>query len=337
MRASLSRRQALTWVAALASLGCRKASEPGPASPTVVSAAVSPVPAPADLAGAWRMLSPIPTPRAEVGVTAIGSKLYVAGGLANRSGMDYTSDTFEVFDAGTGTWTVVRPLPTPLHHPGVASLDGKIYVAGGFLDDWTAVDLAYRYDPAADIWTSLPPLPTPRGALNLVAAGALLFAITGRGSTHVPAVEAFDPVSGVWSRRRVIPTARDHAAAAEIDGKIYVVGGRIDGVGNLGTLEVYDPARDNWRQLSDMPTPRSGVAAAVAGGLLHVFGGEGDRIYPEHEAFDPAAGVWSVLPSLPTPRHGLGAATIGDRIYVVAGGPVPGMSVSAAVEAFAWR
>ena len=40
----------------------------------------------------------------------------------------------------------------------------------------------------------------------------------------------------------------------------------------------------------------------------------------------------SRLPDLPTPRHGLGVVAENGRIWVLAGGPVPGLTVSGAVE-----
>jgi hypothetical protein len=48
--------------------------------------------------------------------------------------------------------------------------------------------------------------------------------------------------------------------------------------------------------------------------------------------YDLRTGRWRRLPDLPTPRHGLGVVAVGRRIYVLAGGPQPGLHVSAANE-----
>jgi hypothetical protein len=50
-------------------------------------------------------------------------------------------------------------------------------------------------------------------------------------------------------------------------------------------------------------------------------------------AYDPGADAWRTLPNLPTARHGLAVVGFGATIYVIGGGPVPGLSVSAANEA----
>ena len=39
-------------------------------------------------------------------------------------------------------------------------------------------------------------------------------------------MDVFGPETGVWSKAADAPTARNSAASAVIDGKIYVVGGR---------------------------------------------------------------------------------------------------------------
>jgi hypothetical protein len=49
-------------------------------------------------------------------------------------------------------------------------------------------------------------------------------------------------------------------------------------------------------------------------------------------AYDAARRAWSRLPDVPTARHGLAVVGIGSVVHVIGGGPVPGLSVSAANE-----
>src|SRR5262249_25144446 len=46
---------------------------------------------------------------------------------------------------------------------------------------------------------------------------------------NTPAHEVYDPAANKWTALAYVPTARDHLAAAALDGRIYAVGGRIDG------------------------------------------------------------------------------------------------------------
>jgi non-specific serine/threonine protein kinase len=82
-----------------------------------------------------------------------------------------------------------------------------------------------------------------------------------------------------------------------------------------------------------LPEARGGTGAAAIGGRIVSVGGEQPAgtirtVY----SYDTATKRWSRLPDLPTPRHGLGVVEEGGSIWVLAGGPVPGLTVSGAVE-----
>jgi len=154
---------------------------------------------------------------------------------------------------------------------------------------------------------------------------------------NTPAHEVYDPAANRWTALANVPTARDHLAAAATGGRLYAVGGRIDGnySRNLASNEAYDPASNTWEQRAPMPTARSGIAAAVLEGRMFVFGGEAPAgTFNQAEAYDARSNGWSSHARMPTARHGLGAAAVAGRIYVISGGPTPGDSVSAANEIF---
>src|SRR5262249_10660997 len=90
---------------------------------------------------------------------------------------------------------------------------------------------------------------------------------------NTPAHEVYDPAANQWTALAYVPTARDHLAAAALDGRIYAVGGRIDGnySRNLSSNEAYDPATNRWERRAPMPAARSGIAAAVLEGRMFVF------------------------------------------------------------------
>jgi N-acetylneuraminic acid mutarotase len=179
-------------------------------------------------------------------------------------------------------------------------------------------------------------MPTARGALGAVALRGRVYAFGGvTGSRNSTASEVYDPDGDTWQAVAPLPTGRDHQAAAEVDGKIYVIGGRINGsyARNLGVVEEYDPASDAWRRQAPMPTARSGIGAAALAGRIYVVGGESpEGTFAQMEVFDPASNAWGRGPDLPTPRHGLGVVAFQGRLYTLAGGPTPGGSASAAVE-----
>jgi hypothetical protein len=97
----------------------------------------------------------------------------------------------DVYDPATQTWTTCAPLPTLRHRLAATVVADKLYAVGGMVRDETArdkakhLDIVEVYDPATNCWTSMPPLPTPREDLVLVAVGRTLYAIGGSNEKGV--------------------------------------------------------------------------------------------------------------------------------------------------------
>jgi N-acetylneuraminic acid mutarotase len=296
--------------------------------------------------GTWRTLAPMPTPRSEVAVAAVGGKIYVVGGF---EGDGSTSDTVEVYDPATDTWTQAPPLPEGRHHAAAIGVaDIFLFVIGGFGGGFNDPQAnVYRLDTTRSVWEERAPLSMARGGHALAASacpsltGACIYAVGGSdaGQGNVPQVEVYDDVTDIWTTVASLPTPRDHLAAAPDfrGGRIYAIGGRanVDFGRNLDANEEYNPATDTWTAKAPLPTARSGIAAASTLGRIYVFGGEGSEgTFAENEAYDTATDTWETLDPMPTARHGLGAVAFGDTIYVIGGGETPGGSVSAHNEAF---
>lgn len=67
--------------------------------------------------------------------------------------------------------------------------------------------------------------------------------------------------------------ARFNFACAEVNGKVYVVGGcGLDG-DILSSAEMYDPDTDKWTVIESMRRPRRGCFACSFGGKLFIMGG----------------------------------------------------------------
>jgi N-acetylneuraminic acid mutarotase len=311
---------------------------------------------PAFAQGKWTSLKPIPQGEEEVYGTAADGKLYVLGGLGIFPGWEPKQMLWS-FDPGSNEWTRLPNIPEGIHHPGFAAIGDKLYSVGGFtiarpatgLPAWVPSKSVWIYDINAKGWSKGPDLPTARGALTATAHENKIYAIGGaKNPTYstpelrptVPVEnmatnEVFDIATGTWSPAAPMLTARNHHGASLIDGKIYVVGGRIGSTfiiglsNNVSTNEVYDIGKNTWAAVLGMPTPRSGVGTAVLNGRMHVLGGEAylnDLVgtYRTHEAFDPKTNAWQRLAPMPTPRHGLAVAEIGGKMYAVSGSNVAG-------------
>ena len=296
--------------------------------------------------GTWTTGSPAPTKRTEVAVAAVQGKIYVVGGFSQPgfgNFLDYAiSRTVEVYHPATDSWTTTTPLPEGRHHAAMASLDGYLYLIGGFtrslLSVWRAVDSVYRYDPSTAEWSEMKPMPTARGGLVVTVYQNRLYAIGGYDGKKNPAVvEVFDPQANSWTSVAPLPTPRDHLAAATVGSKIYAIGGRpkLDYRKNMAVVEEYNPATDQWRTRANLPTARSGITAGILEGEIYVLGGESKGgTFANNEAYAPQHDRWRTMAPMPTARHGLGAAVVGGKLYAISGGPTPGGSFSHANEVF---
>lgn len=153
-------------------------------------------------------------------------------------------------------------------------------------------------------------------------------------------VECFDIRAGRWTRRSALPTHRNFAAAAELGGMIYLVGGLDAEAVAMGLVERYDPAADTWTTVAPLAVPRSRLAVAVLNGRLYAVGGlEGaERVRCADsrviEAYDPATNTWMRLPDMPTARHALAAVGHKGRLYALGGYTIQGSGQTTTVESF---
>lgn len=328
--------------------------------------------------GSWQAAPPMAIPRAAHAVVALGGKVFAVGGDFN--------DMLERFDPETWRWTpqFIPNDPALLRTVGNAAvLKNRIVVIGRDLEVGGKLDAASPVfiDPFAPGFASLEgdigafrPVPSylqdlqqPRTAVGAVSNGETLYMLGGssrraftRGGPYIfvtlDTVEALSAVSGQWSQKAPMPTARGAPGAAWLGGKIYVAGGfRWKGkaaedpvLGHpgidssdvaqevLNTHEAYDPATDTWTTLAPLPTARHGLALVASGGRLYAIGGataEGKALATV-ESYDPGTDSWRSEPALTTPRALLGAVTLADGTILAAGGFGPSGAALRTTEAF---
>jgi Common central domain of tyrosinase/Kelch motif len=328
------------------------------ASLVVVATALAQMPA-----SPWKKGAPFPEPDEELYGVAANGKLYVIGGWNDGKAGGVTYE----YDPGTDKWTKKQPMPRPAHHAALAAANGKIYVMGGFVAPsetalplgaaWQPIDNTWQYDPVADSWKSLAPLPMKRGSAVAVEVGGKIYTIGGAttmegrvlddslgrlgeskdpffsafGPARVLSVnEVYDPATNKWETREPMSVPRNHAFAGAVNGKIYVIGGRtghafILTATNTDVVEEYNPISNTWSVPKErMPTARSGGISGTDGRRIYVAGGEVTTqelvgAFRAIEVYDPLTNSWSTLPPMPMPRHGVAGAVIGNRLHLVSG------------------
>ena len=220
---------------------------------------------------------------------------------------------------------------TPRTYPCAATVDGIVYVFGGFSTILAsgAQSTCEAYDPATDKWITpdLSGVLTGRGGASASVVDGKVYVIGGSdiNSISINSVQVLDPVAGEWNTLKTTGamTARNRHAAGVIDGKIYILGGAQAG-NYLTKVEVLDPVAKTWTVLTTTGTftPRRASAVAVIDKKMYVFGGfDGAAYLNTLEVFDPATKSWSTptVTGDPLPRAGAAAAVVGGKIYIIGG------------------
>lgn len=291
----------------------------------------------------WIDVSSLPGERQEIYADVRDNKIYTIGGLFE--GAKNVSDNFLEYDAAGDIWTELSPLPEARHHVAVSVVEDELYGIGGFaggFPNWEAQSSVFAYNFNTEEWAESKPLPEPRGEHTAVVIDGKIYVAGGRFKRtpdsadfndhfDTASVLVFDPIAEEWSAVADMPTARNSHAAAVIDDKMYVVGGRqfIEQDNgeyanvNVASLEVYDPEAESWETLAPLPKAAGGITAATVDGKLYAFGGEQwvpeQAVIAEAWVYDPVLDQWTSVPDMPTPRHGMAAGAIGNQIYVFGG------------------
>jgi hypothetical protein len=296
----------------------------------------------------WEASTPLPFAVQEIYPTLWRRRLVVGGGFRSVGPGPVTkiSDLRPSADVvakepGGADWDALPSLPEPRHHPLLAVWEGKLLAVGGFSATpeaiWTMQAQCWTLDDGSGRWRDVPALPAPQaevaagligGALILAGGRTPLDGRNGQYSDHLDTGAAWllRPGAKAWEAMPPLPTPRNSSAAAVLDGRLHVAGGRVvrdGGLQNLTVHEAWDPKRDRWVTCAPMPEARGGHAAAVAGGSLYCFGGEsfgpGGRAHDEVFVYDAGRDRWALRDRMPRPLHGLGAVAVGEVIHLLGG------------------
>lgn len=134
----------------------------------------------------------LPAPREHACGAVVDGRLYVLGG--RQGGVNGVVATSYALTPGAG-WQTGAPMPTARGGVACGVVDGGIVVVGGEgnPDSPSGVfDDVERYDPAADTWQVLAPMPTPRHGMAAAGLGPHLFVPAGATQQLFGAVDTHE-------------------------------------------------------------------------------------------------------------------------------------------------
>src|SRR6202008_3538019 len=147
-------------------------------------------------------------------------------------GGDYPGNSAELFDPGSGTWSLTGNLKVArLYHFSTLLPNGKVLVAGGY-DNGFYLTSAELYDPTTGTWSITGNLSTARsGSATLLPNGKVLVAGGETSASFLDffslnSAELYDPATGTWSFTGSLnPSRLLHTATLFPNGKVLVAGG----------------------------------------------------------------------------------------------------------------
>jgi hypothetical protein len=308
--------------------------QPDPTSDVETTERAVPVP------NGWHQVANASIPRSELAVGQIGSDIYIIGGYTNTTGGVAIAERYNVT---TGEWTTLPDMPVGTHHMTATGVGDLLIVAGGFdvsgPGGLTMTDRAFKFDPAANKWSELPPMGVPRAAHAAAAVDGKLYVVGGYTvalAGHTPPVSIYDPKTNLWTAGAPMPTPRDHLGAAAVGNIIYTFGGDLATHSNSAdAVEGYHVDTGVWIPHGTLPTVRGSMSAVSLGDRIWVMGGQdGSRTYDDVDEYTPGTGQWKKMEPLLMPRHGFGSAYWDGTVYVVEGAPKPGASETGSIEAY---
>jgi len=189
----------------------------------------------------WTRKADMPTPRADLTVSAAGDKIFAIGGTRNV-GVDALT-IVEEYDPTTDTWSRKADMPTPRLHLASGVVKDRIYVFGGSPEWPVPLSTTEAYDPVTDTWTKAANMPTERTGLWAATLDGNIYVMGGVewDSEALATVEAYDPVTDTWAAMPDMPTPRTLFTAAAVGNEIYAIGGATSDFNSLASVEALRP------------------------------------------------------------------------------------------------
>jgi hypothetical protein len=204
----------------------------------------------------WSAVAPLRGGRSDHCAVAVGSCMYVMGGMIEIN-PGFTASVLK-YDSTQDTWSEVAPMPSARYGFAACVVGRDIYVFG----DSSTGDAVpvFKFDTEAEEWDTLPPMPV---ACHYPSASVLdgLVYITGAGRTGCEVLR-FNPTSGMWANLASTSSNRKRGASFVLSGLLYSAGGSTD---SSSSIERYDVASNTWVVVPNMLEGRRYFSAVTIG------------------------------------------------------------------------
>ncbi len=197
----------------------------------------------------WGTTTSLPAAQTCGGLVCINNTLYYYGGLnaANTADLN-TTWALDLTNPAAG-WQARAAMPDARNHLGAAVINGIAYAVGGaHLYNMTKGNDAEvdAYDPVADVWTRVAPLPvawSSNETTTMVVNNKIVIVggqtNGGYDGIYLDSIAAYDPAANQWAVVGHLPEANEGQSVAFVNGQVIVAGGTVDNLGGWAQSAVF--------------------------------------------------------------------------------------------------
>ncbi len=220
----------------------------------------------------WNPLQEKPTPVEGATAGIVGERIYVPGGMTADG---QVTDKLEVFDPRRNSWEEKSNLPIRLSDYAMATFGGNLYLFGGW-DGFEQSDIALKYDPEKDEWSTLSRLSKPPASVVAVQIENKIV-IIGKPEMSDSKLDLISyypdrDLNGEnpWEEGGTLSVAGSLTCSFNLLGELYAVVNS----NNSSYFYIYDTQLATWNKIGENASIISKDSqCAVIGGELFIFGG----------------------------------------------------------------
>lgn len=213
------------------------------------------------------------------------------------------------------------------------TLDGKIYVGGGYVGSFSNYNDLQEYDPTADVWTTKNNMP----GSNTSRTAGVAFVINGKAylglgvqdfnsfsptPTYLTDLWEYDAINDTWTQKANFPdSGRGEVAVFVANKKAYLIGGTTGGNKYSNDTWEYNPATDQWTAKTPFPLHRihKGLAVSINNKGYVTGGSAGYSQYNQSMyEYNAATDTWTQKTDFPANKGKYGgvAFEMGGKMYI---------------------
>lgn len=209
--------------------------------------------------GTWSQTGSLATARSFIEVVRLPNGRVLAIGGTTGNGAATTTNTCEIYNPATGTWSAAAPITGARNFSQAVLLaNGKVLVIGGKTTTGANLNTCMLYDYTTNTWTATGTMATARVQHRAITLPNGKILVTGGES--VSSCEIYDPALGTWSAAASLPAARiNHACTLLANGLVLVAGGSANntsGTAFYNTSLLYDYTTNTWTPTANLNQAR---------------------------------------------------------------------------------